>query len=58
MSKGRKVQFKFSLDEKVMTRFGAVGNVTMLAVDDGGIKYYVETEKKDSWEKEVNLTRV
>jgi hypothetical protein len=49
------VDFKFSIDQKVNTPFGA-GIISMLAVDDGGVKYYVELESSGKWIKESKLS--
>ncbi len=53
----RKVSFKFNLDDQVVTKLGIVGRISMLAVDDGGIVYYVEavTSSKSRWHKEKFL---
>jgi len=52
-----KVDFKFKLDEKVITVFGDNGIVSMLGVDDGGIVYYVKASNNSDWFKEKNLKR-
>ena len=51
-----KVEFKFSLDQKVTTPFGESGLISMLAVDDGGNTYYVKTKNGADWFKESQLS--
>lgn len=53
-----KVEFKFNLNDKVLTPFGSMGIVKMLGIDGEGIKYYVLTENNSDWfiENELNLT--
>ena len=50
------VTFEFSVDQKVTTAFGDAGLVTMLAVDDGGKRYYVKTSHGGDWFKSSQLT--
>lgn len=50
------VEFKFNLDQRVITPFGEEGIVTMLGVDDGGNKYYVQTKSEAQWHKEKEVT--
>lgn len=46
----KKVEFVFDLDEKVeVIATGEVGIVTMLGVDDGGIKYFVQSTSDGKW---------
>lgn len=52
-----KVDFKFSLDEKVENRLEELGIITMLAVDDGGRVYYVHTKNYGAWIKESSLKK-
>ena len=49
------VEFKYSIDEGIITPFGSSGIIEMLGFDDGGIKYYVKTSKGGSWHKEKEL---
>ena len=48
----RKVEFKFDIDDEVVTKFGDPGVVVMLGYDDGGIQYCVKTDKGSEWYKE------
>ena len=49
------VNFKYDIDNFVGTSIGTVGQVDMLGVDDGGIKYYVKTKDSSDWFKEGQL---
>lgn len=49
------VEFKFTIDDKVKTPFGKDGIVTMLGVDDGGVKYYIKTGESSDWHKESEV---
>jgi len=53
-----KIEFKFSIDERVKTPFGEEGIIRSLAFDDGGIKYYVKTKQTGSWHKEKELISI
>lgn len=50
--------FKFGLDDMVVTPFGIDGIITMLGFDGDGRKYYVQTESNSDWYKEKMLTGV
>lgn len=50
------VEYKFDMDQKVRTPFGDEGIITMLAYDEGGNKYYVQTASTSGWFKEGQLT--
>ena len=52
----RTVDFKFDVDDEVVTPFGDDGIISMIGVDEGGNMYYVKTAKNDNWFKEVQLT--
>lgn len=52
------VTFEFELDQQVTTIFGAQGIVTMLSVDDGGVKYYVATGAGGNWLKATQMTAI
>ena len=52
------VEYKFDIDEKVITPFDTLGIVTMLGYDEGGAKYYVQTETSSGWLKESVLEKV
>lgn len=47
--------FKFTLDQNVTTPFGEPGIVSTLAVDGGGIMYFVKTKAGGDWFKESQL---
>ena len=49
------VEFKFNIDQRVVTPFEEVGIVEMLGVDDGGNKYFVITPTNSVWFKEEKL---
>ena len=49
------VDYEFEIDWKVITPFGEQGVITMLAYDDGGEKYYVQTKSTSGWFKEKQL---
>lgn len=49
------IEFKFNIDDRVITPFKAKGIVSMLGVDDGGKVYFVKTEKESDWFKEKDL---
>lgn len=50
-----KFDFKFDLNQEVVTPFGDDGLVEMLGFDGGGRKYYVQTAKNLNWFKECQL---
>lgn len=51
------VNFKFELDQEVVTRFDTSGFVTMQGVDSSGVIYYVKTaEDAGAWHKEEHLS--
>lgn len=43
------IEFKFVLYQNVVTPFGEKGIVDTLALDDGGVKYFVKTANGGSW---------
>ncbi|MGL1931735.1 MAG: winged helix-turn-helix domain-containing protein [Desulfotalea sp.] len=47
--------YKYELDGKVTTPFGAPGIIEMLGYDDGGRKYYVQSAGNSAWFKEIQL---
>jgi len=52
----RTVEFKFDVNERVITAFGNVGIVDMLAVSESNtISYYVRTATGGQWFKETEL---
>ncbi len=51
----RKVEYKFDIDQRVVTPFGEDGIVTMLGYDDGGQQYYVREKERSNWFKESQL---
>jgi hypothetical protein len=50
------VTFKFTNNQEVLTPFGTAGIITMCAVDDGGVKYFVNTAAVGMWLSEDKLT--
>lgn len=52
----REVKFKFDLDQKVHSELAGNGVVGMLAMDDGGVTYYVKLKVGDRWMRERELT--
>lgn len=50
------VEFKFDLDQRVVTSLGDTGIITMFGYDDTGIQYCVRTSASHSWWKEMDLT--
>lgn len=50
------VNFKFKIDQRVITSFDEKGIVTMLGFDDGGQQYYVKTKPDSQWFKEKELS--
>lgn len=50
-----KVEFKFDVDQEVVTAFESKGIVSLLGYDDGGNQYYVKTQKGSTWFKEKQL---
>lgn len=50
------VNFKYILDEKVITSFKEDGIIKMMAYDDGGKNYYVQTAASSGWYKEKELS--
>ena len=53
----RTVEFKFDIDDEVVTKFGDEGVVTMLGFDEAGIQYCVKTNKGNEWYKEKLVIR-
>jgi hypothetical protein len=53
-----KLEFKFTLDEKVTTNFDKKGIIVGLFYDESGKQYLVRTEKGDSWHKEKHLNQL
>ena len=49
------VNFKYDLDDRVRTRLGASGIITLLGVDERGPIYYVITDQNSDWWKEDQL---
>jgi len=49
------IEFKFDLEQKVITQLGEPGIIQTLAVDDSGITYYVQTRYCGAWFKELQL---
>lgn len=49
------VTFEFEIDQQVTTMFFARGVITMMAVDDGGLKYYVATGAGGNWLKAAQI---
>ena len=52
-----KIEFEFELEEKVTTILGERGIVKMQAVDDGGVKYSVQTKDGHMWHNPSELTK-
>ena len=50
-----KVEFKFSIDDKVKTSLGDTGIVESMAFDEGGVRYFVGTAQNSRWLKEKEL---
>jgi len=50
-----KVDFRFDLDDRVVTAFGDEGIVVMLGFDAGGPTYFVKTRTDSTWYKEKEL---
>ena len=50
------VTFKYPLFANVVTPFGSPAIVNMRAEDQGGIQYYVKTEKGSEWFTEAQLS--
>ena len=51
-----KVEFKFTIDQRVTTPFDDEGIIVMLGFDDGGKCYFVKSAKDSKWFKEKELT--
>lgn len=49
------ISFEFELNQKVTTPFEEIGIIATLAVDDGGIIYYVKTAAGGNWFKQDQL---
>lgn len=49
------VEFKFIIDQIVITPFDEKGIVTMLGFDDSGQVYYVKSKSSSEWFKEKEL---
>jgi phage pi2 protein 07 len=52
----RTVNFKFNIDQRVLTILEEPVIITMLGVDEGGIIYYVQGKNNSGWYKENLLT--
>ena len=52
----RTVEFKFDLDQRILTGFGDKGIIESLSLQEGGINYYVKTNQGGMWWKESDLT--
>lgn len=50
------VDFKFDIDQRVITPFGDEGLVSMAAIDGEGQQYHVKTKRNSEWFKEDQLT--
>ena len=46
------IEFKYKIDQKIVTPFNKVGLISMLGFDESGVRYYVTTEKNSAWFKE------
>jgi len=52
------VNFKFNLSDKVKTPVSMdTGIITMLAIDEGGIQYYIVTQFTSNWWSESKVTK-
>jgi len=51
-----RVEFEFELEDKVTTILGERGIIKMQAVDDGGIRYAIQTRDGNMWYKPSELT--
>lgn len=51
----RIVEFKYDLDDMIITPFNEKGIIEMLGRDEGGNKYYVKTKLNSAWYKEKEL---
>ena len=49
------VNFKFNIDDQVLTPFGDEGFIEMLGYREGGPCYYVQSQIKGEWFKERQL---
>ena len=52
----RKLEFKFDIDQEVVTPFGDKGLITMLGFDEGGNKVFVQTATDGAWFKEKQIS--
>ena len=51
-----KAEFKFDIDDQVVTPFGDRGYITMCALDDNRAKtYWVKTAKGEGWYTENKI---
>ena len=51
----RIVEFKYDLDDMIITPFDEKGIIEMIGRDEGGNKYYVKTKQMSAWYKEKDL---
>jgi len=59
MRAGKKVSFKFGIDEIVKVKFsGEKAIISVLAFDDGGINYYVKSNNDGQWWREDQLEKI
>ena len=49
------VEFRFFMDDKVITPFGDEGIVQMLGYDDAKEQYFIKTANSNQWYKEHQL---
>ena len=52
----RLVEFKYDIDDPVITPFDEKGIIKMLGYDDGRQKYYVITKQNAAWYAEKELS--
>lgn len=49
------IDYKFVLDQKVVTPFDETGIISMLGFDEAGNQYHVKTKSNACWFKENEL---
>ena len=49
------IEFKFELDQRVITPFKEIGIISMLGYDEGGNQYYTKSKSSSNWFKEKEL---
>lgn len=49
------VDYKFTLDQRVITPFNEMGIISMLGFDEAGNQYYVKGKSESNWFKEKDL---